>query len=127
MREEHPMKSTLNPHQAKRSGVKALIAGATVASILATGAVAQAGPGPYSGRGGTPAKAAVIASVGTEGAAEHGRTRGGSGRVEATPATSDDGLSTTVVIALAGIGGLALAIPAAHVYRRRNPSRVANA
>jgi hypothetical protein len=122
------MRSKRDTHRAKRSGAKAVIAGAMVASMLATGAVAQARlPTPESGSAGLAAKTAVVAAIGTEGATEHVGTFRGFNRVEVKPATDGGGLSTVAVITLAGLGGIALAIPAAHVYRRRSPSRVANA
>jgi hypothetical protein len=121
------MTSKRDTHKAKRSGAKAAIAGAAVAAMLATGAVAQARlPTPESGSAGPAAKTAIVAAIGTEGAAEHVGTLRGFNRVEVKPA-SDGGLSTAAVVTLAGLGGIALAFPVAHAYRRRSPKRVANA
>jgi hypothetical protein len=130
MREEIPMnrKSTADQTQRRnRTRTWTIVAGCTVASMLASGAVAQASL-PTPGTGSAPVASAPAVSPMAQVRSHPVPTMRGYERVQVKPAVGNDGISSTaLIITLAGLGGIALAIPATRVYRRQHAQGVANA
>jgi hypothetical protein len=122
------MKGKRTNGTANRKATAAVVAGFTIASMLASGAVAQARlPTPESGTSSVAVQAPAGFPDAPAGAARHLATMRGYERVQVKPATNHDSISSTaVVITLAGLAGVALAIPATRVYRRQHGD-VANA